>query len=113
MSSSGSGGAVELASDAVDQAATLLYDKSRTALVRRARTMNRILAGAVGLALTNAIFHTLREHHTFAFSLANSFWVPVGVAAIGVVLTWAFVRSAPAPAAPLTEHHLHHRRFHL
>jgi endonuclease-3 len=44
MSSSGSGGAVELASDAVDQAATILYDKSRTSLVRRARTMNRILA---------------------------------------------------------------------
>jgi EmrB/QacA subfamily drug resistance transporter len=75
--------------------------------------MNRILAGAVGLALTSAIFHALREHHTFAFSLANSFWVPVGVAAIGVVLTWAFVRSVPAPAAPMTEHHLHHRRFHL
>ena len=44
MSSSSSGGAVELAPDAVDQAATLSYDKSRTALVRRARTMNRILA---------------------------------------------------------------------
>jgi endonuclease-3 len=44
MSSSRSGGAVELASDAADRAATLPYDKSRTALVRRARTMNRILA---------------------------------------------------------------------
>jgi hypothetical protein len=44
MSSSRSGGAVELAPDAADRAATLSYDKSRTALVRRARTMNRILA---------------------------------------------------------------------
>jgi endonuclease III len=44
MSSSGSGGVVELASDATDGAAILPYDKSRTALVRRARTMNRILA---------------------------------------------------------------------
>lgn len=44
MSSSTSGGAVELAPDAVDRAETLPYDKSRTALVRRARTMNRILA---------------------------------------------------------------------
>ena len=44
MSSSGSGGAAELAPDAADRAATLPYDKSRTALVRRARTMNRILA---------------------------------------------------------------------
>jgi endonuclease-3 len=44
MSSSGSGGAVELAPDAVDQIAAFPYDKSRIALVRRARTMNRILA---------------------------------------------------------------------
>jgi EmrB/QacA subfamily drug resistance transporter len=77
--------------------------------------MNRILAGAVGLAVTNAIFHTLKEHHSFAFSLANSLWVLVGVAAVGVVLTWAFVRSAPPPPPPPEplEHHLHHRRFHL
>jgi endonuclease III len=44
MSSSSSGGAVEVDPKARDQAATLSYDKSRTALVRRARTMNRILA---------------------------------------------------------------------
>jgi EmrB/QacA subfamily drug resistance transporter len=77
--------------------------------------MNRILAGAVGLAVTNAVFHTLREDHTFGFSLANSFWALVGVAALGVVLTWAFVRSAPAPtpAPEPAQHHLHHRRFHL
>ena len=74
-------------------------------------SMNRILAGAVGLAVTGAIFHSLREDHSFTFSLANSIWVLVGVAAAGVVLTWAFVRSAPAPRP--SEHHLHHRRFHL
>ena len=44
MSSSTSAGAIEVASDAADKAAALPYDKSRTALVRRARTMNRILA---------------------------------------------------------------------
>jgi EmrB/QacA subfamily drug resistance transporter len=76
--------------------------------------MNRILAGAVGLAVTNAVFHALRESHSFAYSLANSLWVLVGVAAVGVVLTWAYVRSAPAPADhPEPRHHLHHRRFHL
>ena len=76
--------------------------------------MNRILAGAIGLATTSAVFHTLREHHDFAFSLAESFWVLAGVAAAGVVLTWAVVRSAPAPAPvePI-EAGLHHRRFHL
>lgn len=77
--------------------------------------MSRVLAGAVGLAVTSAIFHALREQHSFTFSLANSTWVLVGVAAVGVVLTWAFVRSAPAPtpAPQPSAHRLHHRRFHL
>jgi endonuclease-3 len=44
MSSSRSAGAIEVAPDAADGAAPLPYDRSRTALVRRARTMNRILA---------------------------------------------------------------------
>src|SRR4029453_826256 len=44
MSSSRSAGATEVAPDAADGPATLPYDKSHTALVRRARTMNRILA---------------------------------------------------------------------
>jgi EmrB/QacA subfamily drug resistance transporter len=77
--------------------------------------MNRILAGAVGIAATSAAFHALREDHPFAVSLADSSWVLVGVTALGAVLTWAFVRSAPppAPAPERIEHHLHHRRFHL
>jgi EmrB/QacA subfamily drug resistance transporter len=77
--------------------------------------MNRILAGAVGLAVTSAVFHALTESHGFAYSLANSFWVLVAVAAIGAVLTWAFVRGAPAAAPPSrpVESSLHHRRFHL
>ena len=44
MSSNRSGGSVGLASDAADQAPFRSFDKSRTALVRRARAMNRILA---------------------------------------------------------------------
>ena len=44
MSSSKSVGAAELARDVADRATTLPYDKSHTALVRRARTINRILA---------------------------------------------------------------------
>jgi EmrB/QacA subfamily drug resistance transporter len=76
--------------------------------------MNRVLAGAVGVAVTGAVFHALRDDHGFTYSLANSFWVLVGVLAAGVVLTWAFVRSAPGAAQvkPI-EHRLHHRRFHL
>jgi endonuclease-3 len=44
MSSRRSAGAIGVAPDAADGAASVSYDKSHTALVRRARTMNRILA---------------------------------------------------------------------
>jgi endonuclease-3 len=44
MSSRTSGGTAGLAPDAADGGTTLPYDKSHTALVRRARSMNRILA---------------------------------------------------------------------
>jgi hypothetical protein len=67
-----------------------------------------------GVAVTGAVFHALRDDHSFTYSLPNSFWVLVGVLAAGVVLTWAFVGSAPgaAPVKPI-EHRLHHRRFRL
>lgn len=83
---------------------------------RRLMTFGMTLAraGAVGVAGTGAVFHALRDDPGFTYSLANSFWVLVGVLAAGVVLTWAFVRSAPgaAPVKPI-EHRLRHRRFHL
>ncbi|MEK6277706.1 MAG: MFS transporter [Actinomycetota bacterium] len=132
--------------------------------------MNRVMAGALGLAATGAVFaalqrdklselllqrapavHGQREEldgllagssaarekladqpqglverveavfrETFAFALANAFWVLVGLAAVGALLTWMFVRSAPAatppekPTAPQdVQHHQHHRRFHF
>lgn len=87
--------------------------------------MNRILAGAIGLAVTSAVFNALldgtgtatADRAEYASALGGSFYVLVGVAAVCTVLTWAFVRSAPeaAPAEPAADrrHRLHHRRFHL
>jgi EmrB/QacA subfamily drug resistance transporter len=87
-------------------------------------SMDRVLAGAVALAGTGAIFHTLiGSGHSFAGSLAGSTWLLVGLVAVGAIITWAFVRGPeeegpdpavagePGPAA--LHHHLHHRRFHL
>jgi EmrB/QacA subfamily drug resistance transporter len=87
-------------------------------------SMDRVLAGAVALAGTGAIFHALvGSGHSFAGSLAGSTWLLVGMMAVGAILTWAFVRGPeeegpdpavagePGPAA--LQHHLHHRRFHL
>jgi EmrB/QacA subfamily drug resistance transporter len=87
-------------------------------------SMLRVLAGAVALAGTGAIFHALLgSGHSFAGSLAGSIWLPVGLTALGAVLTWGFVRGpeeegpdpavAGRPAPAQLQHHAHHRRFHL
>jgi EmrB/QacA subfamily drug resistance transporter len=86
--------------------------------------MDRVLAGAVSLAATGAVFHALQGGgSSFAAAVAGSTWVPVGLCAVGAGLTWAFVRDPERPGPdpgvagdpPLhqLEHHLHHRRFHL
>ncbi|HEX5928163.1 MAG TPA: MFS transporter [Solirubrobacterales bacterium] len=86
--------------------------------------MDRVLAGAVALAATGAVFHALLgDGDSFAAAIAGSTWVPAALCAAGVALTWAFVRDpdppGPDPAVagepPVAEmrHHRHHRRFHL
>jgi EmrB/QacA subfamily drug resistance transporter len=86
--------------------------------------MNRLVAGAVALAASGAVFHAvLGDGTSFADAVADSTWVVVVLCAIGAVLTWAFVRD-PAPPGPdpavagdpppeQLRHHQHHRRFHL
>jgi EmrB/QacA subfamily drug resistance transporter len=87
-------------------------------------SMVRLLAGAIALAGTGAIFHALLgSGHSYAGSLAGSTWLPVGLMALGAILAWGYVRGPqengpdplvvgnPAPEA--LRHHLHHRRFHL
>ncbi len=63
-------------------------------------SMDRLLAGAVALAGTGAIFHALLgDGHSFAGSVAGSTWLAVGLMALGTVLTWGFVRG-PEGAGP-------------
>ena len=84
--------------------------------------MDRVLAGAVALAVTGAVFQSLLGPHGFPTALARSSWVLVGLVAVGTVLTWLLVRSAPAtsPKEAAAEeperrrlHHLHGPRFHF
>jgi len=85
--------------------------------------MNRVLAGALTLAVVGAVFQSLLKRETFPLALAHVGWILVGLVAMGTLLTWLFVRSAPDPDAdPATagspapeevRHHIHHRRFHL
>jgi EmrB/QacA subfamily drug resistance transporter len=71
--------------------------------------MDRVLAGAVALAATGAVFHALLgSGDSFSDAIAVSTWVVVVLCAVGAALTWAFVRD---PAEP--RHDLRHHRFHL
>jgi EmrB/QacA subfamily drug resistance transporter len=76
--------------------------------------MDRVLAGAVALAATGAVFHALLgDGHTFAVAVADSTWVAVALCAVGTVLTWLYVRDPDQPSPEASPHHMHHRRFHL
>lgn len=68
--------------------------------------MNRVLAGALVLAATGAVFGELRRaradeplREASTYALSHALWIVVAVCAVGTVLTWAFVR-APAPPEP-------------
>jgi EmrB/QacA subfamily drug resistance transporter len=86
--------------------------------------MVRVLAGAVALAASGAVFHALLgDGDSFAAAIAGSTWVPVALCIAGTALTWSFVRDperpgrdrsvAGDPPSEQLRHHYHHRRFHL
>ena len=105
-------------------AAMAAMPRAKVGIASGVLAMDRIVAGALGLAATGAVFHTLLgDGDGFTAAIAGSTWVLVTLAALGAVLGWAFVRDpespGPDPAVagepPPEElhHHRHHRRFHL
>jgi len=96
-------------------AAMTAMPKAKAGVAAGVLAMNRVLAGAITLAATGAVFqvvldddlHAARvEPAAFTSALSASMWVLVGLCAVGTVLTWAFVRAsgdttvAPPPDAP-------------
>jgi EmrB/QacA subfamily drug resistance transporter len=76
--------------------------------------MDRVLAGAVALAATGAVFHALLgDGHSFAAAIADSTWVAVALCTVGAILTWMFVRDPQKPSEGDLRHRMHHKRFHL
>jgi EmrB/QacA subfamily drug resistance transporter len=105
-------------------AAMAAMPREKVGIASGVLAMDRVLAGAVALAATGAVFHALLGNgHSFAAAVAGSTWVVVALCAIGVGLSWAFVRDShppgPDPAVAgdpppdQLRHHRHHRRFHL
>jgi EmrB/QacA subfamily drug resistance transporter len=97
-------------------AAMMAMPQDKAGIAAGVLAMNRVLAGALTLAVAGALFqHVLvddtaahdsaRVAYTAALSTAG--WVLVALCAIGTVLTWAFVRDADPSS------HRHHRHWHL
>ncbi len=117
-------------------AAMAAMPRSKAGIAAGVLAMDRVLAGAIGLAATGAVFQALQSDkleqlhgsshaadHAFVYGIQNSFWVLVALLVIATVLTWLFVRPqartgkdravAGTPPAMQLQHHQHHRRFHL
>jgi MFS family permease len=103
----------------MSSAAMAAMPAEKTGIASGVLAMDRVLAGALGLALTGAVFQRLLDHHSFPVALGRSNWILVGLVAVGTVLTWLFVRSSPeqgaagSSASGELRHRQHHRRFHL
>ncbi len=103
-------------------AAMAAMPSAKSGIASGVLAMDRVLAGAVLLAISGALFQAAlpsgggMHGADYAHAVARSLWAPGIVLAIGTVLTWLFVRSPDQPREPAPHeaaHHQHHRRFHL
>jgi EmrB/QacA subfamily drug resistance transporter len=111
----------------MSNAAMAAMPRAKAGIASGVLAMDRVLAGALTVAVGGAIFAGVkgstsgRAAATFTAGLSAATWFLVCLMALGTVLTWIYVRSAPRPEAPTAaaspagDHpqHLHHRRFHL
>ena len=116
----------------MSSAAMAAMPRDKAGIAAGVLAMNRLVSGAIALAISGAVFQSLRSvdlaagesaNTAFTDAFSRSLWFVVGLTAVGAILTWAFVRSAepagddpavagePGPAE--LQHHQHHRRFHL
>jgi EmrB/QacA subfamily drug resistance transporter len=110
------GVALGLVYAAMSAAAMAALPPEKAGIASGVLAMNRTLAGALLLAGGGAIFQHIELEDrrdgasfdvAFADGLAGAVWLLAVVLAVGTLLTWLCVRSAPAAHEP------HHRRFHL
>jgi len=107
-------------------AAMLALPREKAGIASGVLAMNRVLAGALLLAVCGAVFQGSLPAATesiagagaaaFTDALSRTLLVPAGVVAAGALITWLLVRE-PERAEPVAgaelQHHQHHRRFHL
>ena len=104
-------------------AAMAAMPREKSGIASGVLAMTRVLAGAVLLAVSGAVFQGSLPDGSeskatvtgFADAVARAFWPGIIVLVLGTIVTWLLVRG-PADAAPPEgdpAHHQHHRRFHL
>jgi hypothetical protein len=92
-------------------AAMAAMPREKVGIASGVLAMDRVMAGTIALAVTGAVFHALVVGgDSFSAAVGDSTWVLAAVCALGVALTWAFVRDS---GRPLPEPHARHRHFHL
>jgi EmrB/QacA subfamily drug resistance transporter len=107
-------------------AAMAAMPRAKAGIASGVLAMDRVLAGALLLAVSGAVFQATLPSGTtsiasagaraFTDALSSTLLVAAGVLALGTLLTWILVRppSAPEPVPDSDlRHHQHHRRFHL
>ncbi len=93
-------------------AAMAAMPREKVGIASGVLAMDRVMAGTIALAVTGAVFHALLEGgDSFSAAVGDSTWVLAAVCALGVALTWAFVRDTGRPPPP--EQHARHRHSHL
>jgi EmrB/QacA subfamily drug resistance transporter len=109
----------------MSSAAMAALPQEKAGIASGVLSMNRVMAGALTVAIGGAIFQSVEAASTqsgsvaFTDGLSAAMWFAAALVLVGAFFTWRLVRSAPAsgrsPEAPpvdAVEHH-HHRRFHL
>jgi MFS family permease len=104
-------------------AAMAAMPRSKAGIASGVLAMTRVLAGAVLLAMSGAVFqaalpepsHGHVAESGYADAVARALIPGIVILVIGTALTWLLVRGPAEPVEPPEElaHHQHHRRFHL
>lgn len=117
------GVAIALVYAPMSTAAMAAMPAEKSGIASGVLAMNRVLAGALLLAVAGSVFQSALPDATgdagasqFAEAVSHALWPAIIVVAIATAITWRLVPARAAVSEPATEdaqHHLHHRRFHL
>lgn len=104
-------------------AAMAAMPSSKSGIASGALAMNRVLAGALLLAVSGAVFQTAlpgavgsASPAEYATAVSSALVPGIIVVAFAAIITWRLVRAPMDPVTPPASeliHHQHHRRFHL